>query len=146
MRIALGEARRAAAAGEVPVGAVVVGPDRILARAGNRMERTGDATAHAELLAIQRAARKQPGKRLADCRLYVTLEPCPQCAGAIVLARLSQVVFATRDPKAGAFGSVADFPLSGRMNHVPRVTEGVLSSESEALLRQFFSGLRKKER
>ena len=103
------------------------------------MVRDGDPTAHAELRAIRAAVQATGELRLTDCHLYVTLEPCPQCAGAIVLARIGWVIYAARDPKAGAFGSVTDFPLSGRLNHVPRVTPGMRAEPAAALLRAFFA-------
>ena len=142
MDLALGEARRAARAGEVPVGAVLVLGGAVVARAGNRVERDRDPTAHAELLAMRRAIKRERAKWLADARLYVTLEPCAMCAGAIVLARVPHVVFGTRDPKAGAMGSAFDLALTGRANHLPRVTPGVRGAACAELLSSFFRDLR----
>lgn len=138
MREAFAEARAAAALGEVPVGAVIVRDGEIIARAGNRRESAKLATAHAELLAIEEACRTLGGWRLPRCTLYVTLEPCPMCAGAIVNSRIERVVFGAADPKAGAFSGVFDlnsFPL----NHHPEIVPGVLGAECGALLSEFFA-------
>ncbi|CAN5674395.1 hypothetical protein BH23GEM1_BH23GEM1_12000 [soil metagenome] len=142
MRSALAEAREAEAGGDVPVGAVVVRGGAIIARAGNRTVRDQDPTAHAELLAIRQAASALGTWRLEGCSLYVTLEPCAMCAGAIVLARLDKVVFGAWDEKAGMAGSVADLLRHPRLNHRPQVRGGVLSDEAGALLRRFFSARR----
>ncbi|MFN7971150.1 MAG: nucleoside deaminase [Acidobacteriota bacterium] len=142
MRLALGIARRAGRAGEVPIGALVVVEREIVARSGNRVERDRDPLAHAEAIAIRRATRKLGQKWLYHATLYTTLEPCPMCAGAILLARVGDVVFGAADPKAGAFGSVTDFVRSGRFNHHPTVTSGVLATDSAALLSSFFRDLR----
>ena len=139
MHAALTEARDAASAGEVPVGAVVVRGGEIIARAANRTVRDQDATAHAELLAIRAASAVLGRWRLEDCTLYVTLEPCAMCAGAIVLARLSGVVFGAWDAKAGMSGSVGDLLRHPRLNHRPEVMGGILESECGALLRTFFA-------
>ena len=135
---ALDEARSAAAASDVPVGAVIVRDGSIIARASNRTVRDQDPTAHAELLAICAAAASLGEWRLGDCTLYVTLEPCAMCAGAIVLARLARVVFGAWDDKAGMAGSVGDLLRHPRLNHRPEVLAGVCAEESSALLRQFF--------
>jgi tRNA(adenine34) deaminase len=142
MRRALGEARRAAAHGDVPIGAVVVRERKVIAAACNERELRTDPTAHAELLALRAAAEALGGWRLPGTTLYVTLEPCPMCAGAIVLARVPRVVFAAPDPKAGAAGSVLDVLAEPRLNHRPTVESGVLEQESAALLRQFFADRR----
>ena len=137
MRMAMEAAEEAATAGEVPVGAVIVADDRVLAVTHNRCETDGLATAHAEILAINEASRLLGGWRLQRCTLYVTLEPCSMCMGAIVNARVGRVVFAARDARAGACGSLlslAAYPLEA----TPQVTEGVLAEESLALLRAFF--------
>lgn len=137
MREALIEAKRAAELDEVPVGAVVVRDGEIIARAGNRRESAKMATAHAELLAIEEACRTLGGWRLPRCTLYVTLEPCPMCAGAIVNSRIERVVFGAFDKKAGAFSSVLDlnsFPL----NHHPEIVPGVLAGECAGVLSEFF--------
>jgi tRNA(adenine34) deaminase len=140
MRVALDEARTAAAAGEVPVGAVLVDADgRIVAQAGNRRERDFDPTAHAELLVLRAAARSRGSWRLDGCSLVVTLEPCTMCAGAAVLARLRRIVFGPTDPKAGAVGSLWDVVRDRRLNHRPEVIAGVLDAESAELLRAFFA-------
>jgi tRNA(adenine34) deaminase len=139
MQAALIEAREAASAGEVPVGAVVVRGEEIIARAANRTVRDQDATAHAELLAIRAASAALGSWRLEECCLYVTLEPCAMCAGAIVLARLDRVVFGAWDSKAGMVGSVADLLRHPRLNHRPEVMGGVLETECGTLLRTFFA-------
>jgi tRNA(adenine34) deaminase len=143
MRQALAEARKAAAAGEVPVGAVVVRDGRVVARGANRPVRDSDPTAHAEITALRRAAKKAANYRLPDCDLYVTLEPCAMCLGAAVQARVRRVVYGAPDPKAGAVVSTMTFPFD-RLNHRPEVTGGVLSGESGALLRDFFRARRNK--
>jgi tRNA(adenine34) deaminase len=139
MQAALTEARDAASAGEVPVGAVVVRNGEILAYSANRTVREQDATAHAELLAIRAASAALGSWRLEGCSLYVTLEPCAMCAGAIVLARMDRVVFGAWDPKAGMSGSVGDLLRHPRLNHRPEVMGGVLEAECGELLRAFFA-------
>jgi tRNA(adenine34) deaminase len=139
MRSALDAAREAAASGDVPVGAIVVRGGEVLARAANRTLRDQDPTAHAELLAIRQAAAALGSCRLEGCTLYVTLEPCAMCAGAMVLARIDKLVFGAWDEKAGMAGSVADLVRHPRLNHRPEVRGGVLADESGALLRRFFS-------
>ena len=141
MRLALEQARIAGAAGETPVGAVAVWDGQPIALAHNRRESGRCALAHAEMLAIRAACEKLGGWRLHRCTLYVTLEPCPMCAGAIINARILRVVFGARDPKAGCFGSVADFSALP-FNHRPEIVSGVLEEESAALLREFFRALR----
>ena len=142
MAAALDEARAAALAGEVPVGAVVVRAGVVIARAANRTVRDQDPTAHAELLAIRAAASAVGSWRLAGCTLYVTLEPCAMCAGAIVLARLDRVVFGAWDDKAGMAGSVGDLLRHPRLNHRPQVLAGVSADECGALLSAFFASRR----
>ncbi|MEX2178333.1 MAG: tRNA adenosine(34) deaminase TadA [Gemmatimonadaceae bacterium] len=139
MSFALEGAREAAAAGEVPVGALVVRGGEVIARAANRTVRDQDPTAHAEILAIRQAATALGSWRLEGCTLYVTLEPCAMCAGAIVLARLEKVVFGAFDEKAGMAGSVGDLLRHPRLNHRPEVRGGLLAEESAALLREFFA-------
>ncbi len=142
MQLALAEARVAAAHNEVPIGAVLFAGDRLLAAAHNETVALADPTAHAELLAIRRgltAARGAPGQGLT---LYVTLEPCAQCAGAIVLARIDRVVFGAWDDKAGMAGSLHDLLRHPRLNHRAAVAGGVLADESAALLREFFQARR----
>lgn len=142
MALALAQARASARAGEVPVGAVVVRAGRIVARGRNEIVARRDPTAHAELLAIRRAAAKLGNERLAGCVLYTTLEPCPMCAGAIVLARLPEVVFGATDPKAGAAGSVADILRHPKLNHRVRVTGPAGPAACGKVLRAFFRGKR----
>lgn len=141
MREALSLARRASAEGEVPVGCVVVRRDVIVGRGYNLRETTQSATAHAEILAIEEACRTTGFWRLEDCALYVTLEPCPMCAGAILGARLPRVFFGARDPGAGVCGSVLDL-FAENLGHKPAVVGGLLAEESAALLQAFFQRLR----
>lgn len=142
MREALKLAREARAEGEVPVGAVVVAGGRLLGKGKNQIETLGDPTAHAEILAIGAAATAAGEPRLIGATLYTTLEPCVMCAGAIVLARIARVVYASDDPKAGACGSVYDIPRDPRLNHRSVVVGGLLAAESSFLLRSFFDALR----
>jgi tRNA(adenine34) deaminase len=143
MRLALAEATRALDHDDVPVGAVVVGPGGDVIAAGhNERERRQDPSAHAEMIALREAARALGSWRLLDTTLYVTLEPCAMCAGAIVLARVPRVVYGTTDPKAGAAGSVLDVLAEPRLNHRPAVTAGVLAPECAALLVAFFAARR----
>jgi len=144
MEEALREARAAAAIGEVPIGAVVVREGELLGRGHNRRETDGDPLAHAEILAIRQAARAVGGWRLSGCTLYVTLEPCAMCAGAVVAARIERLVFGPADPKAGFCGSLGNLVQDPRLNHRLAVEPGVLAEESAALLRSFFAGLRRK--
>jgi len=139
MRLALREAERAAEHDDVPIGAVVVRDGEVIAAAGNERELRGDPTAHAEVLALREAARALGGWRVPDSVLYVTLEPCAMCAGAIVLARVPRVVVGAPDPKAGAAGSVMDVLGERRLNHRPRVDTGLLAEDSAALLTEFFA-------
>jgi tRNA(adenine34) deaminase len=138
MRAALAEARAAAEAGEVPIGAVVVIAGAIVARAQNRVLRDVDPTAHAEIVAMRAAARAIGNYRLVDCELYVTLEPCAMCAGAMIHARLGRLVYGAADPKAGAAGSVLEVLNHPRLNHQMNVSSGVLDEECAELLREFF--------
>ncbi|WP_455353163.1 tRNA adenosine(34) deaminase TadA [Streptomyces sp. SYSU K217416] len=139
MRLALDEAARAAEAGDVPVGAIVLGPDGALLAAGhNEREVTGDPTAHAEVLAIRRAAAAVGEWRLTGCTLVVTLEPCTMCAGALVQSRVDRVVYGAADEKAGAAGSLWDVVRDRRLNHRPEVVRGVLETECSAQLSAFF--------
>jgi tRNA(adenine34) deaminase len=142
MREALVEAERALAHGDVPVGAVAVRDGTVIGRGHNRKEVNGDPTAHAEMLALQGAARTLGGWRLAGVTLYCTLEPCPMCAGAMVSARLPRLVYGADDAKAGAAGSVVELLRDPRLNHQVAVTRGVLADEAQALLEHFFAGLR----
>jgi tRNA(adenine34) deaminase len=142
MRLAIREAERALEHDDVPVGAVIVSDGEMLASGHNERELRQDPSAHAELLAIREAARVLGSWRLLDCVLYVTLEPCAMCAGAIVLARVPRVVYGASDPKAGAAGSVLDVLAEPRLNHRPEVAAGLLAQESSALLREFFASRR----
>ena len=143
MRVALEQAQIAARAGEVPVGACVVAGETLVAVAANAMRQGGDATQHAELRALRSAMVARGADRLDGCTLFVTLEPCAMCAGALVLARVDRVVFAAWDPKAGMAGSVGDVLRHPRLNHRPEVASGVLGEEAGELLRAFFSGRRR---
>ncbi|MBR3419797.1 MAG: nucleoside deaminase [Oscillospiraceae bacterium] len=145
MRAAIALAEEAAAAGEIPVGAVVVDREtgEILGRGRNRREQDHSPTAHAEILAIEEAAKKRGSWRLSGCNLYVTLEPCPMCSGAIINARIDRVIFGAYDEKAGAVVSVQQM-FSLPYNHKPRVTAGLLEEPCAAVLQAFFAGLRGK--
>jgi tRNA(adenine34) deaminase len=138
MRAALDEARACLGHGDVPVGCAIVRDERFVAAAGNERELAGDPTAHAEILALRRAASDLGSWRLDGCTLYVTLEPCAMCAGAIVLARVPRVVFGAADPKAGFAGSLGDLLRDDRLNHRVDVASGILASDSSELLRDFF--------
>lgn len=140
---ALELARKAAQMGEVPVGAVVVRDGKVIGAAGNRRECDHRATAHAELLAIEQACERIGSWRLSDCTLYVTLEPCPMCAGAIVNARVGRVVFGCKDARAGAMGSVLNLP-SYPLNHRPQCECGVCETECRTVLQEFFAARRRK--
>jgi tRNA(adenine34) deaminase len=142
MRRALQLARAAGARGEVPVGAVAVRDGAVIAAAGNAMERRGDATAHAEMLVLHKAAAIVGGWRLDGVTVYATLEPCPMCAGAMVQARIASCVYAANDPKKGADGSVYDVLRNARNNHRIDVVAGVGASEAAALLQDFFRARR----
>ena len=142
MRLALREAERALEHDDVPIGAVIVHEGEVLAAARNERELRGDPTAHAEVLALREASAGLGTWRLLDTALYVTLEPCAMCAGAIVLARVPRVVYAADDPKAGAAGSVLDVLAEPRLNHRPVVARGLLAGEAADLLRAFFASKR----
>ncbi|OGW64648.1 MAG: tRNA-specific adenosine deaminase [Nitrospirae bacterium RIFCSPLOWO2_02_FULL_62_14] len=142
MRLALEQARKASAQGEVPIGAVLVRNEQILAQAHNFREIWQDPTAHAEIVVIREAATQSGSWRLTDTTLYVTLEPCVMCIGAIILARIPRLVFGAMDPKAGACGSIFDLPAERRLNHRVDVVSGVLEQESQELLQEFFRRLR----
>lgn len=143
MRSAIEEARAAAAKAEVPIGAVIVKNDQVVVRAHNLRESAQDPTAHAELLAIKEAAAKEGSWRLTDATMYVTLEPCIMCVGAILLARIPRLVFGARDEKAGAAGSLYDIPKDKRLSHRMTVVGGILERECADLLTTFFKELRK---
>jgi tRNA(adenine34) deaminase len=138
MALALVEARAAGDAGDVPIGAVVVRGDEVIGRAGNAREQRRDPTAHAEILALRAAASESGDWHLDGCTMYVTLEPCAMCAGALVLSRIDRLVFGAADPKAGFVGSLGDLARDPRLNHSLEVTSGVLGAEAGDLLRAFF--------
>ena len=142
MALALEEARACPAWGDVPIGAVVARGSQVLGRAGNQRERLGDPTAHAEILALREASRAVGSWRLDGCTLYVTLEPCAMCAGAVVLARMDRLVFGAADPKAGFAGSLGDLVRDPRLNHRAEVASGVLAEECGEVLREFFRSRR----
>jgi tRNA(adenine34) deaminase len=142
MQLALEEARLSAAAGEVPIGAIVVHESRILARSGNRTIRDNDPTAHAEIVVIRESAHLLGNYRLADTTLYVTLEPCAMCAGAMVQARIPRLVYGADDPKGGAFRSWFELLTSQKLNHRVEVIPGISAPEATSLLQSFFSSRR----
>ena len=142
MRLALEEARAAAAEGEVPIGAVLVCDGEVVSRGRNARESAADPTAHAEMVAIREGAERLGRWRLSGCTLYVTLEPCPMCAGALVNARVDRLVYGAADPKAGAVGTLYDLSADARLNHAFEVTSGVLEAECGEILREFFRALR----
>lgn len=143
MELALQQARLAASLGEVPVGAVLVRDDEVIGRGHNRRELDNDPTAHAEIVAIRRAAATEKAWRLTGTTMYVTIEPCPMCAGALVLARVSRLVFGAADPKTGATGTLYNIVQDERLNHRVDVTAGVLADECRAVMQQFFRARRR---
>ena len=144
MKEALKEARIAEELGEVPIGAVIVKNDQIIARGHNMRETSKDPTAHAEIIAIREASNRLGGWRLTGCTLYVTLEPCQMCSGAIIQSRIEQVVFGARDPKAGCAVSLCNLLQDKRFNHEAKIIEGISSEESSYMLKKFFQNLREK--
>ena len=146
MTRAIAEARKAEAKDEVPIGCVIVRDGRIIARGYNLRETTQDPAAHAELIAIRKAARKLGSWRLLNCTLYVTLEPCTMCMGAIILARIPTVVFGCYDPKGGAAGSLYDLSNDPRLNHTVELLPRILEAECSGLLSSFFAALRSRKR
>ena len=147
MRLAIAEAKKAYAIGEVPIGAVIIDDEgNVVASAHNLREKDNDATAHAELIAIQKACQKLNRWRLTGLTLYVTIEPCPMCAGAIVMSRLTRVVYGAPDAKAGACESIFNITGSSALNHNPLMTAGVLPLECSGLMKSFFAERRKKNR
>lgn len=146
MELALEEAKKAYELGEVPIGAIIVRDNQVIASAFNKREIGHNATYHAELLAIQEACEKLGGWRLIGCTMYVTLEPCLMCAGAIINSRLEKLIYGARDPKAGAVHSLYHVLEDTRLNHQVEVVEGVLAVESSALLKDFFANLRLKNK
>lgn len=146
MNLAIAEAKKAAEIGEVPIGAVIVYKEEVIAQAFNLRETTQNATTHAELLAIQEACKKIGSWRLEETTLYVTLEPCPMCAGAILQSRIPRVVYGARDAKAGCVDSLYHLLKDSRFNHMCEVTEGVLAEECGAMLTHFFRNLREQKK
>jgi tRNA(adenine34) deaminase len=144
MRLALEAAEQAAALGETPIGAVLVVDGEIIATAHNMRETWQDPTAHAESIAVREASARLGRWRMPDATVYVTMEPCLMCAGALVLARVGRLVYGCRDPRAGALGSVYDVVRDGRLNHVYRITPGVLEAECRAAVQGFFEKIRGK--
>jgi tRNA(adenine34) deaminase len=142
MQAAMDEARAAAAAGEVPIGAVMVHAGKIVARSGNRTIREVDPTAHAEIVVLREAARVLGNYRLAGTTLYVTIEPCSMCAGAMIQARVSRLVYGADDPKGGAVRSCFEVLTHPRLNHQVEITSGILAAESAAIIQSFFAGRR----
>ncbi len=142
MAVAIEEAKAALNEGEIPVGACVVQDGEVIAKAHNMREGYSDSTAHAEMLAIREASMRLGRWRLSDCTLYVTLEPCAMCAGAIIQARLGKLVFGAFDEKAGAVGSLYDIPRDFRLNHFVEVVAGIMSEETSELMKGFFTGKR----
>ncbi len=145
MRMALAEARKAARAGEIPVGAVIILNDKVLSRGHNQPIRRHDPTAHAEIVAIRKAGQKKENYRLSGCDLYVTLEPCVMCVGAIIQARIRRLLYGAADPKAGAIKSIMSFPFE-RMNHQLEVKAELLAEECAALLKGFFEQKRRENK
>jgi tRNA(adenine34) deaminase len=146
MEVALTEAATAQSLGEVPIGAVIVSDGRVIGQGYNLRETSNDPTTHAEMVAIREAAAALGSWRLLDCTLYVTLEPCVMCMGAVILARIPRLVFGCRDPRAGAVGSIYDFSRDERFNHRVSVTEGVLAERCGELLSFFFRQLRQRKK
>lgn len=144
MELALEEAQKAAEHGDVPIGCVIVHNGNIVASTHNRVEINQDSTAHAEILAIREAQKRIGYKHLLDCDMYITLEPCAMCAGAIVLSRLNRLYIATRDPKSGACGSVMDITNNEELNHRCEVHFGIYEAESSELLKNFFKKIRER--
>ncbi|PXV70116.1 tRNA-adenosine deaminase [Halanaerobium congolense] len=145
MQMALAEARKAYQRAEVPIGAVVVCNDQVVGRGFNLREQTQDPTSHAEMIALREAAKNEASWRLEDCQLYVTLEPCPMCAGAILQSRIKRLVYGASDPKAGAVRSLYQLLDDNRFNHQVEVEPGVLEKESAQLLKDFFRELRQRK-
>lgn len=146
MKLALEEARRAYCLDEVPIGAVIVKDNKIISKAHNLKEINKDATAHAEILAIKRASEILGGWRLTGCTMYVTVEPCPMCAGAIINSRIEKLVIGTKDTKMGACGSIVNIVQNNSFNHQVDVTWGILEEECSCIMKQFFKELRKRNK
>ncbi|MCL1632239.1 tRNA adenosine(34) deaminase TadA [Sporolactobacillus sp. CPB3-1] len=146
MEMAIAEAKKAEAIGEVPIGAVIVRGGEVIARGYNRRELIQEPTAHAELTAIEEASRRLGTWRLSGCTLYVTLEPCPMCAGAIVLARIGRLVYGAADPKAGCAGTLMNLVQDARFNHRAEITAGILGEQCGQMLSAFFRNLREQKK
>jgi len=146
MQAAIGQARIAEENGDVPIGAVIVGENKIIGRAYNQREQLADPTAHAEIIALTQAAAFRESRHLDGCTMYVTLEPCPMCAGALVLARLDRLVYGCDDPKTGACKSLYNIVTDGRLNHRLEVTSGVLQEQCRQQLQEFFSRRREENK
>lgn len=145
MKIALAEARKAYQRAEVPIGAVVICNDQVVGRGFNLREQTQDPTSHAEMIALREAAKNEASWRLENCQLYVTLEPCPMCAGAILQSRIERLVYGASDPKAGAVNSLYQLLNDDRFNHQVEVEAGVMEKEAAQLLKSFFRDLRERK-
>ena len=145
MREAIRQAKKAAKIGETPIGAVIVRNGEIISRGYNKRETKKNALLHAEIIAIDRACKKLGGWRLPGCELYVTLEPCPMCSGAIINSRIEKIYFGAYDKKAGCCGSAADLFVKGMFNHTPEIKGGIMEGECSSLLTEFFKELRKKK-
>lgn len=145
MQAALEEAKIAGALGEVPIGAVIVKDGKIISRGHNEVETSKDPTAHAEMIAIRRAAKKLGGWRLIGCNMFVTAEPCSMCAGAIVWSRIEKLYIGTMDPKSGACGSVFNIPQESKLNHFTDIETGLMQEECSCIMKDFFKELRKKK-
>ena len=143
MKEALKEAKKAYEKGEIPVGAVIVKDDKIISRGHNIKEKYQDTTKHAEIIAIQKASKRMASWRLLDCEMYVTLEPCSMCAGAIINSRIKKIYIGTMDEKTGACGSILNLLEDYKFNHIVQVEKGILSNECEYILKDFFKQLRK---
>ena len=146
MKEALKQAKKAAAIGEVPIGCVIVHQDKIIARGYNRRNTEKSTLAHAEIIAIKKAGKKLGDWRLEGCTMYVTLEPCPMCAGAVVQARIPRVVIGAMNPKAGCAGSIIDLLQERQFNHMAEKTTGVLLEECSSIMKEFFKDLREKKK
>jgi len=146
MNLALKEAKKSIKSGDVPVGAVIVLGDSVISKGSNQVEKNKDSLAHAELTALKKAMKKVGYKHLTECKLYVTLEPCAMCSGAIVLSRMKELIIGCLDPKTGASGSLYQITDDGRLNHRCKVKNGVLENESSKLLKDFFIELRKRKK
>ncbi len=142
MRLALREAEKAYYGDEIPVGAVIVCQNRIIGRAHNQIKLLKDPTAHAEILAITQAAAALENERLTGAAIYVTIEPCPMCVGALILARVDRLIYGASDPKTGACGSVMNIPANKSLNHRVKITKGILEKECASLIKHFFAGKR----